>query len=89
MSSMTQQPPALSALEARVAALVAESLAPVPRASHVAAVDVDHLALVVDYAAEAAAAAHAGRRAPAMSAAAAVAYQWLETAVRAQSRAAA
>ena len=88
MSSIARQP-ASAALEARVAALVAESLAPVPRASHVAAVDVDHLALVVDYAAAAAAAAHAGHRAPVMSANTAIAYQRLEAAVRAHARAAA
>jgi hypothetical protein len=88
LSSMTQQP-ASAALEARVAALVAESLAPVPRASHVAAVDVDDLALAVDYIAEVAAAAHAGHRAPLMSAGTAIAYQRLETAVRAHVRAAA
>ena len=88
MSSIAQQPPS-AALEARVAALVAESLAPVPRASHVAAVDVDDLALVVDYVAEAAAAAQSGRRAPVMSAGTAIAYQRLETAVRAHARAAA
>lgn len=88
MSSMTQHP-ASAALEARVAALVAESLAPVPRASRVAAVDVDHLALVTAYVAEVAVAAHAGRRAPVMSADTAVAYQRLEAAVRAHARAAA
>lgn len=81
MFSMTQQP-ACTALEARVAALVAESLAPVPRASHAVAVDVGHLALVVDYIADVAVAAQSGRRAPVMSADTAIAYQWLETAAR-------
>jgi hypothetical protein len=88
MSSIAQRPPC-SALEARVAALVAESLAPVPRASHVAAVDVDDLALVVDYVGEVAAAAQSGHRAPAMSAGTAIAYQRIETTVRAWVRAAA
>lgn len=88
MSSIAQHP-APAALEARVAALVAESLAPVPRASRVAAVDVDHLALVTAYVAEVAAAAHAGRRAPVMSADTAIAYQRLETVVRTHARAAA
>jgi ABC-type glutathione transport system ATPase component len=87
MSSIAQHP--ASALEARVAALVAESLAPVPRASHIAAVDVDHLALVVDYVAEVAAAAQSGRRAPVMSAGTAIAYQRLETAIRGYARTAA
>ena len=72
-----------------MAALVAESLAPVPRASHAVGVDVDHLALVTAYVAEVAAAAHAGHRAPVMSADTAIAYQRLETAVRAHARAAA
>jgi len=81
MPSMTQQP-ACTALEARVAALVAESLAPVPRASHAVAVDVGHLALVVDYIADVAAASQSGRRAPLMSADTAIAYQWLETVAR-------
>jgi hypothetical protein len=88
MSSIAQHP-ASAALEARVAALVAESLAPVPRASHIAAVDVDHLALVTAYIAEVAAAAQSGRRAPVMSADTAIAYQRLETAVRAHVRTAA
>ena len=88
MSSIAQHP-ALSALEARVAALVAESLIPVPRASRVAAVDVDHLALVVGYVAEAAAAAQSGRRAPVMSADTAIACQRLEAAVRVCARTAA
>jgi len=48
-------------LDARVAALVAESLAPVPRASHVAAVDVDDLALIAGYIADVAASVQAGR----------------------------
>ena len=81
MASMTQQPlPA--ALEARVAALVAESLTPVPRASHAVAVDAGDLALAVGYLAEAAAAARAGRKAPRMDAAAAAAWQKLDAAVR-------
>jgi hypothetical protein len=78
---MTQQPlPA--ALEARVAALVAESLTPVPRASHTVAVDAGDLAAVAGYLAEAAAAGRAGRQAPRMDAAAADAWQKLDAAVR-------
>lgn len=88
MSSIAQHP-ASAALQARVAALVAESLTPVPRASRAAAVDVDHLALVVHYVAEVTAAAQSGRQAPLMSADTAIAYQRLETAVRACARAAA
>jgi hypothetical protein len=88
LSSIAQQP-ASAALEARVAALVAESLAPVPRASHSVAVDVDDLALAADYMAEAAEAARHGRKAPVMDAATAVAWQKLDTAVRGHARAAA
>jgi hypothetical protein len=88
MSSIAQQP-ASAALEARVTALVAESLAPVPRASHTAAVDVDDLALAVDYMAAAAVAARRGQRAPAMSAATAVAWGKLDSAVRGRAWAAA
>ena len=76
-------------LDARVAALVAESLAPVPRASHVAAVDVDDLALIAGYIADVAASVQAGHRAPAMNADTAIAWQRLETTVRAHARAAA
>jgi hypothetical protein len=72
-----------------VAALVAESLTPVPRASHVAAVDVDDLALITGYIAEVAASVQSGRQAPAMSAEASVAWQRLESAVRCHARAAA
>jgi hypothetical protein len=78
-----------AAVAARLAVLEAERLAPVPRASHAAAVDVDDLALVAAYAAGAAAAAASGRRAEPMSAAAAVAWQRLDAAVRAHVRAAA
>lgn len=81
MPSMTQ-PTLPAALETRVAALVAESLTPVPRASRAVAVDVDDLALAADYMAEAAAAARARRPAPRMDAAVAVAWQKLDTAVR-------
>jgi hypothetical protein len=88
MSSIAQATPCV-ALEARVAALVAESLAPVPRASHVAAVDVDDLALVTGYMALVAGSVQSGRRAPAMSADAATAWQRLDTAVRAHARTAA
>lgn len=70
------------AVAARLAVLEAERLAPVPRASHVAAVDVDDLALVAAYAADAATAAEAGRRAEAMSADTAIAWQRLDAVVR-------
>jgi hypothetical protein len=76
-------------LEARVAALVAETLAPVPRPHHVAAVDVDDLALVAVYIADVAASVQAGHPAPAMSADTAIAWQRLETTVRAHARTAA
>jgi hypothetical protein len=84
MPSMTQQP-CQPALEARLAALEAERLAPVPRASHVVGVDVDDLALVVGYIATIAA---ASRRSPVavMSGDVAVACQRLDAAVRAHSR---
>jgi hypothetical protein len=71
------------ALTAIVAVLEAERLAPVPRASHVVAVDADDLALVAEYAAHAAAAAASSRRPEPMSAAAAVAWQRVDAAVRA------
>lgn len=89
MSSIARQQSASAALEARVAALVAESLIPVPRPSHSVAVDVDHLALAADYIAEAVEAARRGRQAPVMDAATAVAWQKLDTAVRGHVRAAA
>jgi hypothetical protein len=69
------------AVAARVAVLEAERLAPVPRASHSVAVDVDDLALVVDYAADVAAAAADGRAPGAMSADTAIAWQRLDAAV--------
>jgi hypothetical protein len=70
------------AVAARVAVLEAERLAPVPRASHVAAVDVDDLALLAEYAAGAAVSAAAGRKADPMSADTAVAWQRIDAAVR-------
>lgn len=73
------------AIAARVAVLEAERLAPVPRASHLAAVDVDDLALVSAYAAGAATAAASGRRPEAMSAGTAVAWQRLDAVVRGRS----
>jgi hypothetical protein len=48
MPSMTRHPGG-GALAERVAALEAERLAPVPRASHTAGVDAGDLALVLDY----------------------------------------
>jgi hypothetical protein len=78
-----EAPAVAPALAAIVAVLEAERLAPVPRAGHVVAVDVDDLALVAEYAADAAAAAAAGRRPGPMSAAAAVAWQRVDAAVRA------
>ena len=78
--------PALSAV---LAVLEAERLTPVPRASHAVAVDVDDLALVAAYAADAAAAADAGRRADPMSADTAVAWQRLDVVVRGRARCAA
>jgi hypothetical protein len=66
----------------RIAALEAERLTPVPRASHVVGVDVDDLALAVAYLTEAATAAMHGRKPPLMSTDTAVAYQRLESAVR-------
>ena len=83
MPSIAQPP----ALDTRVAALVAESLAPVPRASHSVAVDADDLSLVVRYAAEAAAAARSGRRAPAMSADTEAACRQLKAVTRARAAA--
>lgn len=88
MSSIAQQP-ASAALETRLAALEAERLAPVPRASHVIAVDVDDLALVVDYLAEVATAIRRGRRPLAMSSDVAIAYQLIEAAVCGRARPAA
>jgi hypothetical protein len=77
------------ALAARIAALEAERLAPVPRASHVIGVDVDDLALAMDYLAEVVTATQCGRKPPAMSGDTAVAWQRLESAVRGHVRTAA
>jgi hypothetical protein len=77
------------ALAARIAALEAERLAPVPRASHVIGVDVDDLALAIDYLAGVVTAAARGNRPPAMSGETAVAWQRLESAVRGYVRTAA
>jgi hypothetical protein len=77
------------ALAARIAALEAERLAPVPRASHVIGVDVDDLALAVSYLAEVVTAAARGHRPPAMSGDTALAWQRLESAVRGHVRTAA
>lgn len=77
------------ALAARIAALEAERLAPVPRASHVIGVDADDLALAIEYLAEVVTAAARGHRPPAMSGDTAVAWQRLESAVRGHVRTAA
>jgi hypothetical protein len=77
------------ALAAVLDVLEAERLTPVPRASHAVAVDVDDLALVAAYAADAAAAAASGRRAGPMSADTAVAWQRLDAVVRGRARCAA
>jgi hypothetical protein len=82
-------PPASPALAAVVAVLEAERLAPVPRASHAVAVDVDDLALVTAYAAGAATAAAAGRRPGPMTADTAIAWQRLDAVVRSRARSAA
>jgi hypothetical protein len=81
-----EAPVAAPALAAILAVLEAERLAPVPRASHVVAVDVDDLALVAGYAADAAAAAASSRRPEPMSADAAVAWQRVDAAVRSRAR---
>lgn len=72
-----------AALTARVAVLEAERLAPVPRASHAIAVDIDDLALLTAFVADVIAAARPGRRQDiAMSGATSVAWQRLDAAVR-------
>jgi hypothetical protein len=76
----------MPAIAARLAVLEAERLAPVPRASHAAAVDVDDLAMVTAYAAGAAAAAGSGRRPDPMSADTAIAWQRLDAVVRGHAR---
>jgi hypothetical protein len=86
MPSIAQQPAPAAVIMARLEALEAERLAPVPRASHVVAVDVDDLALVTDYAAAAASAARRGRKPEAMSGDTAVAWQRLDTAARSHAR---
>lgn len=85
MPSMTHTP----ALAARLADLEAERLAPVPRATHAVAVDVDDLALLADYAAAVLSASTAKTSVPAMSGDTAVAWQRIETVVRAHGRSAA
>jgi hypothetical protein len=79
-----------AALAARVAALEAERLAPVPRASHAIAVDVDDLALLTAFIADVIGAARLGRRPDiAMSGDTSVAWQRLDAAVRGHARTAA
>ena len=75
---MTANAPTIAA---QVALLEAQRLIPVPRATHSVAVDVDDLALVVDYAADVAAAAGDGRKPDPMSAGTAIAWQRLDAAV--------
>lgn len=87
--SQAQSQTGYDALAARIAALEAERLAPVPRASHVIGVDVDDLALAMDYLAEVVTAARCGRKPPEMSGDTAVAWQRLESAVRGHVRTAA
>jgi len=77
------------ALAAVLAVLEAERLAPVPRASHAVAVDVDDLALVAAYAADAATSAAAGRRPGPMSTDTAIAWQRLDAVIRSRARSAA
>lgn len=85
MPSMTHS----SALAARLAALEAERLAPVPRATHAVAVDVDDLALLADYTAAVLSASTARTSVPPMSGDTADAWQRIETVVRAHGRSAA
>ncbi|MCL2581018.1 MAG: hypothetical protein FWE35_01010 [Streptosporangiales bacterium] len=80
MPSSTPHQPALAA---RLAALEAERLAPVPRATHAVAVDVDDLALLADYAAAAVAASTAKTPMPEMSGDTAIAWQHIESTVQA------
>ena len=87
--SQAQSQTGYGALAARIAALEAERLAPVPRASHAIGVDVDDLALAVEFLAEVVTAAARGHRPPAMSGETAVAWQRLESAVRGHVRTAA
>jgi hypothetical protein len=85
----TTAPAASAALQARVEALLAERYAPVPRDTHVIAVDVDHLALVMYYAAGVAADARQGRKPGPMTAEVAVAWDALDSVIRCYGKAAA
>lgn len=80
---------ASSALQARVGALLAERYAPVPRDTHVIAVNVDHVALVMYYAASVAADARQGRKPGPMTADIAVAWDALDSVIRCYGKAAA
>jgi hypothetical protein len=83
LSSRASESRALApAIAARLAVLEAERLTPVPRTSHVAAVDVDDLALVSAYAAGVAAAGRSGHRTEPMSADTAAAWQRLDAVAR-------
>jgi hypothetical protein len=75
-----------AALQARVEALLAERYAPVPRDTHVIAVDVDHVALVMHYAAAVAADARQGRKPGPMTADTAVAWDALDSVIRCYGR---
>lgn len=79
-----------TALQARVEALLAERYAPVPLDTHVIAVDVDHLTLVMYYAAGLAAdAVRQGRKPVPMTADTAVAWDALDSVIRCYGKAAA
>jgi hypothetical protein len=88
-AAVTTGAAASSALQARVEALLAERYAPVPRDTHVIAVDVDHVALVMYYAASVAAEARQGHRPGPMTADVAVAWDALDSVIRCYGRAAA
>lgn len=79
---MPSMPPpcGADALAARIAALEAERLAPVPRASHVIGIDVDDLALVLHHL-RAAAATPGNQAPPAISAGTVAAWERLDAAV--------
>jgi hypothetical protein len=82
-TSMLSMPPSYGAdaLAARIAALEAERLAPVPRASHAIGIDVDDLALILHHL-RAATTTPKNQAPPAISGDTAAAWQRLEAAVR-------
>lgn len=89
--SVTSMTPAHGrlALAAFADALEAEKARPVPRASHVVAVDVDHLCLLLSYVASTITATGRRRVTDPMSADVTVAWQMLEAAVTGYARSAA